>query len=166
MPRPSPGRWPVRAIRGLESGNAVADQTHMTLRRPTAAAIASDSGTLVLGWLLRMTMGIGLVGIMAFDGLSVAVTHVRALDDASSAAYAASDSLRRAPKDLRAAFRASESAAVEAGSSLVRDAWYVDRDGSVHVTVQKTAHSWVFKHIPPLVPYLTVTVEESASPLK
>lgn len=131
-----------------------------------APRLAEDSGSLVLGWLLRMSLGIGLMGVVAFDGLSVAVTRINAIDDASTAAAAAADVLRGQPRNLNAAYKASLVAARDAGASIVSDSWYVERDGSVHLTLQKQASTVVLKHIPPLQPVLTVRVTDSSTPLR
>jgi len=51
--------------------------------------VAPDAGDVILSWLTRVVLVIAVTAVVGFDGLSIAVAHVSAQDDANSAAVAA-----------------------------------------------------------------------------
>jgi hypothetical protein len=135
-------------------------------RQLPGALTISDRGDIVLGWLMKMVFFFGLAGIVAFDGLSIMITHVAMMDDAKAAAIAAADVLARNPSKTNIALAASEREAAATHSTIAAKSWFVDSAGTVHLTLQKEVDSMLAKHIGPLRKYLVVTVSESAAPVR
>jgi hypothetical protein len=94
----------------------------------------SDSGTIVLGWLTRLVAGFALVGLLAFDGISLVVANVQAADDAAAAASVAADSYQTT-HDLRTALQAAREVVP---ATDVIEHFDVAPSGEVTVTVDRT----------------------------
>lgn len=122
-----------------------------------------DTGDFVINWLLKIVVTLSLTGLVAFDLMSIMVTRVAAMDDAATAAHAASDVLARNPRATKAAYLASQNAADLAHATIVPKSWYVDKAGTIHVTLKKDARSFVFKRFSVLRPYLSVEATESVA---
>src|SRR6476469_6633079 len=94
-----------------------------------------DRGDIVLGWLVRVVALLAVVGVMAFDGLSIASSRLSIEDQARDAARAAADTCDTEPN---------------ATIVLNPKTFSVDRSGIAHVTVTRTAPTFVVRLIPPL----------------
>ncbi len=111
----------------------------------------SDRGDIVLGWLVRVVALLAVVGVMAFDVLSVGSSRLSVDDQATTAARAAADSWA-ASHDLQGAFDAAWRSATEADATNDVDAasFSVDAAGVAHVTLRREAPTFVMHLIPPL----------------
>lgn len=115
-----------------------------------------DAGGIVLGWLLRITLALIIMGIFVFDVFSLAYTNVTTVDDAQIVAGVGAEHLIEDPNDSDAAIRASSDQASELGVHMRRKDWWIDEEGEVHVTVSRTAETLVLRLVKPLQRYLTV----------
>ncbi|MCU0300231.1 MAG: hypothetical protein MUF35_01340 [Candidatus Nanopelagicales bacterium] len=120
------------------------------------ARAGGDEGGIVLGWLLRVTVVLVVLGVIGFDVMSLAYTNVRTVDDAGIVAGTGADVLIESPGDFDRARDESRAVAKELGVRMRGKDWWIDEEGEVHVTVSRTAHSLALQHVPQLERYLTV----------
>ena len=123
----------------------------------------SDQGGIVLGWLMRVTVVLGLLGVLAFDVFSLAYTNVTTVDDAGIVARSGADVLLESPGDYDRAKATSVAQAEELGVRMRSKDWWVDEQGEVHVTVSRTARSVALQYVPQLEKYLTVRAVGTAT---
>jgi hypothetical protein len=115
-----------------------------------------DRGGIVLGWLMRLTIILVLMGVLAFDVFSLAYTNVTTVDDAGIVAGSGAQTLMERPGDYDAARGVSVAQAQDLGVRMRTRDWWVDESGEVHVTVSRDAHTLALHYIPQLEKYLTV----------
>jgi hypothetical protein len=106
-----------------------------------------DRGDIIMGWLSRIVAGTALVAVIAFDGLSIGVAHVSAVDDANSAARAASTAWHDHDHDLQVALVAAQSAAASHGETVVAGSLSIQPDGTAHVTIRRMATTLIVRHV-------------------
>jgi hypothetical protein len=131
----------------------------VTAHRPCAAG-PRDRGDIVVGWLVRVVVGVAVVGIVLFDTISVGAAKMSVTDQAAAAARAASDDwLTR--HDQQAAFDAAWDNAVDANATNRVDTrtFRVEQNGTVHLTVRRTAPTLVLGLIGPLKHWADVSAE-------
>ncbi len=117
---------------------------------------ADDRGGIVLGWLLRLTVALVALGVLAFDVFSLAYANVTTVEDAGIVAGRGAQQLIENPNAVNAARAVSLTQAEELGVGMRAQDWWVDETGEVHVTVSREARTLILAHIPPLQKYLTV----------
>lgn len=97
-----------------------------------------DRGDIILGWFTRVAVFLLLLGIIAFELISLASARVNASGVANDIAIAAADAY--APrKSVKAAYTAAELKATESSVELVEDEFTISEDGSVDVAITSTA---------------------------
>lgn len=133
----------------------------MTIRRADVAPFAGDRGDIVLGWLSRVVVVLALLGIVAFDALSVGIARVSAEDDAGAAARAASEAWRERA-DVQQAYEAAVAVATEHGEQIAPDDFRIEADGTVHLTVTRTATTLVLYRVGPLAKYADISAAGTA----
>lgn len=117
-----------------------------------------------MGWLLRVAIVILVVGIAAFDGISVVVAHMNGTDDANEAAYEASQAYQQTHSVAQAIQAASE-AITNPHEELVPNSVVIAPDGVVHLKIRREITTLVMYRIPPLKKYTVVVITgESAQP--
>ncbi len=79
------------------------DSSHPPARRPGPAR---DGGGIVVGWLAKITVVVGVVGVALFDAISIGVSRLAVEDAGALAAREASTDLARTG-DLQAATAAA-----------------------------------------------------------
>ncbi len=104
----------------------------------------------MLGWLTRIIIGLTLLGVFAFDALSIGSASLTVSDAANGAAIAGRDAYNNSPINRVAAFNAAQKFAIGHGAILDADQFSISKDGRVTVTVTKVARTVVLEHIPPL----------------
>jgi hypothetical protein len=119
-----------------------------------------DRGDIILGWLTKLVIGISLTGVVAFDGLSIGVAHVSAVDDANSAALAASRDWQTS-HDMAHALEAAEQTASEHGETVVDNSLRFDSDGTAHIDIRREATTLVVRHIHALRSWIEITATGS-----
>jgi hypothetical protein len=125
-----------------------------------AGVRADDRGDIVVGWLVRVVASVAVVGVLLFDAVSVGAAKMSVTDQAAQAARAASDSwLTR--HDQQVAFDAAWKAATEANPANTVDTktFRVERNGTVHLTVERTAPTVVLQLVGPLRHWADVSSE-------
>lgn len=124
----------------------------------------TDNGSIVIGWLSRLVVLFAFLGVLAYDGVNVAVANFGAADDASVAARAAADSyvLKR---DVQAAYDAAvKSLDDKPGDVVETDTFKVGADGSVELVVVRSPSTLWMKRIGPLKGMAEVRQDGHASP--
>lgn len=111
----------------------------------------NDRGDIVLSWLVRVIVLLAVVGVMAFDVLSVGSSRLSIDDQATTAARAAADSWA-ASHDRQGAFDAAWHSATESDATNDVDvkSFSIDAGGVAHVTLRREAPTFVVRLIPPL----------------
>jgi hypothetical protein len=123
---------------------------------------ARDDGDVILGWLTRIVVGLGITAVIGFDTLSIGVAHVSATDDANAAARAASAAFQADHGDLKATLEAARASAEQHGETVVANSVTVDADGTVHLKIEHPATTLLVKHLSPVRSWARVVVSGSA----
>lgn len=110
----------------------------------------ADRGGIVVGWLLKLTVVLLLVGIAAYDLISITYTRVTTADDARYIAMGASEAIVLQRADDAAAMAVARERAESRGVTLGKKDLDVADDGSVTVRVRRIADTAVVTHIGPL----------------
>lgn len=112
----------------------------------------------MLGWLVKLAVVLLVLGVIAFDGLSVAAAHVNQADLADRAALAASDQWESS-HSLQEAYRAAESTAQESGARVLTRRFVGDPDGTIHLILRCRARTVLLRHIGPLRKWAVITTD-------
>ncbi|MGH8894926.1 MAG: hypothetical protein ACRDWY_16740 [Actinomycetes bacterium] len=99
-----------------------------------------DRGDIVLSWLTKITVVLGIAGIGLFDAISIGTTSVNLSDQGAYAAREASE-VWQSTNSVQKAYDAAVAAATEQNSLNVVDtkSFRIDEDNTVHVTVRREA---------------------------
>lgn len=127
------------------------------------ATLLDDCGGIVIGWLTRLIVSMTVLAVVAIDTVSIGIAHVGSVDDANRAAQAASVAWQSTHNIERAFAAAQETAG--GGEEVLTKGFSADRDGTVHLTLQKTAKTVVIRHFKASAGWAVVTVEASAKAL-
>jgi len=121
----------------------------------------------VLGWLVKLVATLGLAGVLAFDGLSIATTAVSLQDQAANAARSGSDAVERTPT-AQAAYDAALASAVDAHALNEIDPTEVAvaSTGAVTVTLHRTAPTLVVQRIQWFSDWVERSSTASAAPIR
>jgi hypothetical protein len=111
----------------------------------------NDRGDIVTGWLTKIVVVFALAGIVLFDAMSVGTTFTSIADQGSYAAREASETWQTT-KDLQKAYVTASTVAASEDSLNTVDpkTFRVDPDGTVHLTISRTATTLVLYRIGPL----------------
>jgi hypothetical protein len=112
--------------------------------------------------LTRIVAALAITAVVGFDGLSIGVAHVSAMDDANSAATAGSVAWRADQGNLDATLQAAQGSASQHGETVLPNSLHVDPDGTVHLKIQHDATTLLVRHLGPLRSWATVVVNGSA----
>ncbi|HWF42234.1 MAG TPA: hypothetical protein VN683_09135 [Acidothermaceae bacterium] len=123
--------------------------------------VAPDAGDVILSWLTRVVLVIAATAVVGFDGLSIAVAHVSAQDDANSAAVAAATAWVSDKGALAPTMLAAQNSAAQHNETVIPRSLTVDPDGTVHLKLERDATTLVIRHIGPLRSWATVIVKGS-----
>lgn len=133
-------------------------------RLPGFARCARDErGDIVLGWLTKIAVVLGLAGLCLFDGISIASTNVRVDDDGHYAARAASQNWQET-KSIQKAYDAAQLVATkqDPAETVETKGFVVDRDGRVHLRVSREATTLIVFRIGPIKHWADVHRDVSA----
>ncbi len=116
-----------------------------------------DRGDIVLGWLVKITLVLAVVGAAAFDAISIGTTRMTVEDQGDTAARAASETWLRT-RDAKASLDAATQSATEANplNVVVPSSFRVDADGTARFTIERVASTLVVRYIGPLRKVATV----------
>jgi hypothetical protein len=107
-----------------------------------------DRGDIVLGWLTKLAAVLGVLGLIAFDGISLAQAHFQAADRATTAALAAADDYHTS-HDIQRAFNAAY-ATVSGDDTIEATTFQVGADGTVKLRLHHVATTLLLQRIGPL----------------
>jgi hypothetical protein len=96
-----------------------------------------DAGSIVVGWLGRLVITLAILGVVAFEVLSIVVARVSIEDTGRTAADRALTTYTDS-KDSYEAFLAADAYASDNGASLVKKSFSITQDG-VSFDLKKTA---------------------------
>lgn len=111
----------------------------------------ADRGDVVLGWLTKLAVILGVLGIVGFDGISLVQARFQAADRATTAASAAADDFKT-NHDLQKAYNAAF-ATLSGGDSIETNTFQVTTDGRVTLRLHHHATTLILQHISPLKHY-------------
>ncbi len=110
---------------------------------------AGDAGDVVVGWLVKLVAVFSVVGVLAFDGVSVGAAELAVTDTAVAAARAAGLELGSGATAQQAYDAAQSAASEDDGLNEVPvEDFVVAADMSVSLLVRRTAPTMVLHHIP------------------
>ena len=102
----------------------------------------------MLGWLTRLAVVLGVLGLIAFDGVAVAQGHFQAADRATTAAGAAADEYKNT-HDLQKAYNAAF-ATISGDDTIETKTFAITDDGVVTLRLHHVATTLVISRIGPL----------------
>lgn len=123
-----------------------------------------DSGSIVLGWLTKLTVSLSLVGLVVFDGISLVSANFTAADRASAAARVASDACQSSKGNVQKAYDAAYGVALENGDVVDTEGFSCLADGTVTLSYRREAATLVMEKVGPLRRFTTVTATGTARP--
>ena len=134
----------------------------MRHRRAGDRAARGDRGDIVISWLTKLVVVTALIGIVGFDGISIGVAKFNVSDDASSAVNAASSSWQSSQHNIQFAYESAQEALSNPTTEEIPvNSFSIDPDGTVHLTVVKTARTLLLFRIHKLAHYAVVTSSAS-----
>jgi hypothetical protein len=110
----------------------------------TADRDRSDSGFFTVGWLGKLVVWFVIMGVVAIDGVTLAMGHLRVDDGATAAATAAANAYG-SKHDETAARAAAAAAAQTDGTTLTS---LVFADGNVTARVHGTIKTVALRYVP------------------
>jgi len=123
-----------------------------------------DRGSIVLGWLTRVTLILTLLGLAGFELLSVLVTRVAIEDIGQTAALEAIEDYKL-NHDTAAAFHAASAEAEGQGASIIKKTFEID-DQSVTFELTKTAPTLLLYRVEATAGLAKVETTVYAEPLE
>lgn len=124
--------------------------------------MTSDRGSIVLGWLTKVTLTLAVLGLIGFDVVALGVARFAAEDDAQQAARAASAAYR-GPADLQRAYNAALAEVADGGSTIDAPSFSITPEGTVTLTLRQTAPTLLVEKIAPIRSWADVTTTVSAT---
>jgi len=136
-----------------------------TLRERGHAGDAGDAGDIIGSWLIKVTLILAVLGFIAFDTISVLSTNVTLEDTAFGSARAATDATQdnrnvQLAYDRAQAFASKQNLLNTVDPASVR----FGEDGSVTVTVTRTATTLVLQHLGSLQDWASQSATRTAQP--
>lgn len=124
----------------------------------------NERGSIIVGWLTKVTVALVLVGIVGFDVVSVGAAKVSASDNATNAARLGADAYADSRGDINRAYQAALAYAEQHGGTIEPTDFVVERDGTVRVKVKKTATTLLFFRTGATKKWTAVVGEGSVKP--
>lgn len=126
--------------------------------------MGGDRGDIVLGWLTKLVVILGVLGVVGFDLIAVGQAHIQASDRASTAARAASDAYQSS-KNVQQAYDAAFATLVD-GDTIETTTFVVAQDGSVRLRLHHEAVTLLVEKIGPLASQAKVSATGEAQPVR
>jgi hypothetical protein len=104
-----------------------------------------DRGDIVLGWLTKVVVVLGVLGLLSFDGVSLVQARFQASDRATTAASEAADSYK-STKDLQKAYDAAM-ATVHDGDTIETKTFTIADDGTVTLRLHHKATTLLVRRV-------------------
>lgn len=120
---------------------------HVRPRADAPTDDLTDRGDIVIGWLTKIVVVLGLAGLVLFDAISMGTTAVSLTDQGQHAAREASD-VWQSTQSVQEAYDAAVASAVDQNPANVVDpaTFRIDPDNTVHLKVGRTATTIVLRH--------------------
>jgi hypothetical protein len=146
------------AVPGADMGHVDASRAG----RAGADGAPADRGGVILGWLVKLVVVLGVLGVAAFDGLSVVATRLSLADTGAIAARAASTEWSH-DHDVQAAFDAAWASARQEDerNRVETDTFVIRPDATVHLVVDRHARTLLLEHLGPVAHWADVHVAAS-----
>ena len=125
-----------------------------------------DTGSIVLGWLTRLTVVLALVGLVAFDAISLVVAKYTAADRATTAARAGSEACESSQGDVQKAYDAAVAVALEFGDTIDTEGFSCLRGGAVALTYRHEAATLLVEKIGPIKGWTDQTATGESAPAR
>ncbi|MCZ3387271.1 MAG: hypothetical protein LH630_09990 [Actinomycetia bacterium] len=123
---------------------------------------ADDSGSIVFGWLGRLTLTLTVLGLLCFEVLSIVVTHV-SLDNVGQTAGDRALTIYTQSNDTTSAFLAADQYAASEGAALVKKSFTIS-ENAVSFELTKTAPTLLLFRLDATAGYAEVTTAIYAEP--
>lgn len=123
---------------------------------------ADDAGSIVFGWLGRLTLTLTVLGLICFEVLSIVVTRV-GLEDIGQTAGDRALTVYAESNDSTSAFLAADQYASSQGAALVKKSFTVSED-AVSFDLKKTAPTLLLFRLDATADYAEVTTTIYAEP--
>jgi hypothetical protein len=123
---------------------------------------ANDAGSIVFGWLGRLTLTLTLLGLLCFEVLAIVVTHV-GVEDVGQTAGDRALTVYAASGNANSAFLAADEYAASQGAELVKKTFTVSND-AVSFDLRKTAPTLLLYRFDVTADYAEVTTTIYAEP--
>jgi hypothetical protein len=120
-----------------------------------------DRGAMRVQSITLLVVVMAIVGVLAYDGVSVMASRVSTETDAQNAAYAASSAWHN-HGNVDTAYQAAEAYVAGKNETVLTTNFSVANDGTVTLTLRRTVHTLVFRRIGALKHY-GVTLESASS---
>ena len=118
----------------------------------------------MIGWLVRVVLVIGIVGLVLMDGIAVGSARMNVDQDAHDAANAVRDANVRGTSYQQLVGVAEASLLKSSPDDvLVKDSLVIAADGTVTLKVERTATTLVLGKIKPLAKYAQTTATASST---
>lgn len=122
-----------------------------------------DAGSIVVGWLVKVAAVLLIIGVSAFDAISVGVARLNGSDDANTAASAAA-STWQSTHNIDQTLLAAQNAITSVNEEVLPNSLSVAPDGTVHLSLRRKATTLVLYRIGPLKKYTIAIVKGEAGP--
>jgi hypothetical protein len=126
--------------------------------------VGTDRGSIVLGWLTKVTIGLALAGALFFDTFSLMATQLGAQDQAETAAQKAAWTWKETGNIQTTYDEAARTIDPVTTAEIDLTSFRIDPDGTAVVTVTRTAPTFLLKHVPPLRKFVEATSTADARP--
>ncbi|MFC5998887.1 hypothetical protein ACFP6A_09170 [Quadrisphaera sp. GCM10027208] len=125
-----------------------------------------DAGGIIVGWLTKLVVVGAVVGVVAFDAVSIGVSRLAVEDDGALAAREASTDLGRT-RSVQSAYTAALSAATEANplNEVPPQSFEALPDGTVRLVVGRDATTFVVHRIGWIADWAHVEAHVEGHPL-
>lgn len=132
---------------------------------PRLQARSRDDGGILMDWLVKLVLVLGLCGLAAYDAISITSTKAAVADEASYAASEAATSWQES-KDVQRAYEVALAAAAEKNPKdrVSPKEFRIEPDGTVYLTVRRTAKTVVVHRIDRIAAWAKVGQEGSGRP--
>lgn len=124
-----------------------------------------DRGSIVAGWLVKLTLILAVIVVVGYDVLAVTYNNVRTTENARAIAQEASSALYLRNAGYKQASLAAEAKAAALEMSLNPDDLIFHPDGSIEVTISSDVQTIAAHRIGPLEEYATA-VETFRTPAR
>jgi hypothetical protein len=122
-----------------------------------------DRGSIVIGWLTKLSVALTVVGIIGFDTISVTAANIGAKDDANQAATAAGYAWSNT-HNVQEAYEAALETLPSDTETIPPKSFSIDPAGAVQLNVRRETTTMLVQHIGPLKHYRVVTAHGESDP--